>query len=144
MKLDLFLSLPVKFNKTLKVNCKIFSKDKLTYQEGRVIIDTGASTTSLYRMLLEKLLGYGNIVKGTTEKYTATGLTCLDTVVLSRIEIGGELAFNNVGIDVLEWTETAILGVIGMDILSRLHFHSDTKNFYLQSKPFFTRYERLQ
>ena len=136
MNLDLFLSLPIKYRNTMKVRCKIFSGDRSNFERLTLIIDTGASTTSLTKNLIAGRLGYTSITKGTTKKRTATGSHYFDTTTISRIEIGGEFAFSNIPIDILEWEDSSVAGVIGMDILSQLHFRSDTQVFRIQNKPF--------
>ena len=134
--MDLFLSLPIKYRNTMKVRCKIFDNTKAKFKEVTLIVDTGASTTSLAKNLIAGRLGYTSFTKGATKKRTATGLQYFDTTTLSRIEIGGEFAFSDIPIDILDWEDSSFAGVIGMDILSQLHFHSDTQILRIQNKPF--------
>ena len=100
-----------------------------------LILDTGASNTSLTRKLVGRLK-YTNTEKGKTQKRTATGIAYLDAATISKIEIGGEFAVPDLKIDILDWEDSEIDGVIGMDILSKLYFYSDTKTFILRSTPF--------
>jgi predicted aspartyl protease len=115
------------------VECKIFSKSKKHVRELSLVIDTGAASTSLPRNLTEAL-GYSPT--GKEPRRTATGIVTLDNTLLSRIELGGEFAFSNLIINILDWEDSSFHGVIGMDILSKLHFHSDTKSLTIQLKPF--------
>jgi hypothetical protein len=89
----------------------------------------------LLRSELENL-NYSNLTKGRTINRTAGGLLYLDKTILSRIEIGGEFGISNLEINVLDWEDSSVHGIIGMDILSRLHIHSDTKYFNISSEPF--------
>ena len=136
MHLDLFLSLPMKYKQTLKLRCKIFSFDNIYKARCNLILDTGASTTSIIRRLIVNELKYTNIEKGKTKKRTATGIAYLDAATISKIEIDGEFAVPDLKIDILNWEDSEIDGVIGMDILSKLYFYSDTKTFTLGSTPF--------
>ena len=111
--LDLFLSLPIKSNNTLKVECKVYALNKVKYESCRLLIDTGASTTALSRKLLRKLL-YADFKKGTVEKHCASGVILLDTVEISRITIGGEFLCNDIKVDVLDWENKSFHGVLGI------------------------------
>ena len=135
MNLDLFLSLPVKPKNTCKIRCLIYSKNDESHIRCSLIFDTGASTTSLTRSVTNAL-NYTEIQKGRVPKTTANGLITFDTVEISRIVVGGEFAFNNMVTDILKWKNSSIQGVIGMDIISKLHFYSDTNNLVIQNKPF--------
>ena len=136
MHLDLFLSLPVRFEKTLNVESKVFTQDKNNFKRCKLLIDTGASNTALTRELVQDILKYDNFSKSSVIKRTAAGYIQFYNSIVSRIEMGNQFAFNNWVVDILEWTDSEIEGVIGMDILSKLHFHSDTYTFTLQNKPF--------
>ena len=136
MHLDLFLSLPMEYKQTLKVRCRIFSFDNIYKARCNLILDTGASTTSITKRLIVDELKYTNIEKGKTKKRTATGIAHLDAATISKIEIGGEFAVPDLKVDILDWEDSEIDGVIGMDILSKLYFYSDTKTFILRSTPF--------
>ena len=134
--MDLFLSLPIEYKQTLKVQCKILSFDNSDKLSCTLILDTGASTTSITKKLIVDKLKYTNIEKGKTKKRTATGIAYLDAATISKIEIGGEFAVPDLKIDILDWEDSEIDGVIGMDILSKLYFYSNTKTFILRSTPF--------
>ena len=136
MILDLFLSLPITFKQTLRVQCSVFSKDKSFAKKCTLLIDTGASSTSLTRKFVLMRLKYADIIKSKMPQLTATGLVQFDTTIISKIDIAGEFEVSNLQVNILEWENSALDGVIGMDILSKLHFHSDTKYFRLQNKPF--------
>jgi len=100
-----------------------------------LLLDTGAARTAITRNILMGL-GYTQMTKSKTPTMTATGLVYFDMVKIAKLELGGEFAFADVNVHVLEWKNSHLHGVIGMDILSRLHIHSDTVNFVIQSNPF--------
>ena len=133
--MDLFLLLPITYKSTMKVECKIFSPNKSVARHLTLIIDTGASSTAISRSRIEAL-GYTDITKGAVPMRTAGGLMHLDTTILSRLDFGGEFTISNLEVNILDWEDTSIHGVIGMDILSKLHLHSNTKTLAIQTKPF--------
>jgi len=100
-----------------------------------LLIDTGATRTAITRNVLEDL-GYTKMTKDPKPMRTAAGLLYFDMTKITRLTLGGEFAFADVNVHVLEWKDSHLHGVIGMDILSKLHIHSDTVNFVIQSKPF--------
>ncbi|MCL1999061.1 MAG: retroviral-like aspartic protease family protein [Turicibacter sp.] len=100
-----------------------------------LLVDTGAGRTAITRNILEQI-GYTKMTKDSKPSRTATGLVYFDMVKIAKLELGGEFAFADVNVHVLEWKNSHLHGVIGMDILSKLHIHSDTVNFVIQSKPF--------
>ena len=136
MKLDLFISIPISIKSTMKVRCSIYSLDCNKIVNRRLVIDTGATTTALTKNLLVKQLDYKIINTNKVYKRTAVGLSYFDTVNVSQIRIGGEFQIKDITVDVLDWEDAHIAGIIGMDILSRLYFYSDTKTFTMQTKPF--------
>jgi len=100
------------------------------------MIDTGASRTALTRDVACGILGYEDIIKDTKPIMTAAGFMYFDMVKISRIELGGEFAFTDFNINLLDWKNVAVHGVVGMDVLAKLHIHSDTKTFAIQNVPF--------
>jgi len=59
-----------------------------------------------------------------------------DITTISQLHLIGIYKRKNLEVEVLDWEDYSYHGIIGMDILSRLHFRSDSKLFELQSKPF--------
>jgi len=111
------------------------ANEKITPRRITLLVDTGAGRTAISRNILESL-GYTEMTKDPKPSRTATGLVHFDMVKIAKLELGGEFAVANVDVHVLEWTDSNLQGVIGMDILSKLHIHSDTVNFVIQNKPF--------
>ena len=138
MNQSLFLALPIRNNETVRVDCRVYSKDLKIFSDISLVIDTGASRTSIKRSTI-MFLKYGkDIRKDTISKQTAIGTAYFDTVNISQLDIHPEFRFKNLKVDILDWEDGVFTGggVIGMDILSRLHFHSNTKTFTIQSRPF--------
>ncbi|MCL2015647.1 MAG: retroviral-like aspartic protease family protein [Defluviitaleaceae bacterium] len=133
--MDLFLSWQIN-SKTLKVKADLYPMNKKIKPIPVILlIDTGATRTAISRKFL-KDLGYTNITKDSSPYMTGTGPAYFDMTKIARLELGGEVAFTNFNVHVLEWTNYYLHGVVGMDILSKLHIHSDTKIFRIQNKPF--------
>ena len=133
--MNLFLSVPIKSRETMKIECNLFSPNKATSREIVLLIDTGASRTAISRKQLQALK-YTNIKKDPAPKRTVSGLVYLDMVKVSYLAIGGEFAFSNFNINLLDWEDSSFHGIIGMDILSQVYFKSDKKNFVMQREAF--------
>ena len=102
----------------------------------QLILDTGADTSALTEEFL-MLNGYSNFQKSVATKRIATGKIELLTCQISEMTIAKQFKVNNVKVDVLTgWEEHTVVGVIGMDILSRLTFilSHEHKKFLLSSK----------
>ncbi|MCL1999244.1 MAG: aspartyl protease family protein [Turicibacter sp.] len=149
--MDLFFTSPVKESKTFIVRCRVYSPnptnkhwDKIDKGYFNFLIDTGASISGLSRVYLQKL-GYTKFKTGNPPKQTAMGLKSFDSCVMSRIAVGREYPFNTREIDVFDDIGKRYDGVLGVDILSKLHFHSDKEVFTLQDKPIeFTKIKELE
>ncbi|MCL1987536.1 MAG: retroviral-like aspartic protease family protein [Firmicutes bacterium] len=134
--MSLCLAWAVKSRKTMTVDCEIFSANKKSKYPVNLLIDTGATRTSISRYVACGILGYTDLKKDTHSVITPTGIVKFDMVKISRIELGGEFAFSNFNANILDWKNFALHGIVGMDILSKLHIHSDTKIFAIQDYPF--------
>jgi predicted aspartyl protease len=87
-----------------------------------VIIDTGADTTAFTKEFLKRR-GYGKYQKSNLKKSTATGEVELLTCEINGLTIANQFSFGKMTVDVLEnWKARTVVGVIGMDILSRMTF----------------------
>jgi len=140
---SILLSFDVKNKTTFKTDCKLYSPDGKTEFPIKLLVDTGASQTAIVRDILEDL-GYKNFTKSKHEKQTATEKKVFDITKISLLHMIGIYKRKNLEVEVLNWEEYSYHGIIGMDILSRLHFRSDTKLFELQNKPFETQLEEMQ
>jgi len=132
---SVLLSFDVKSKTTFKIECKLYSSDGKDYKEISLLIDTGASQTAIVRNVLTEF-GYIKFTKSKYEKQTATGRKTFDITKISQLHMIGIYKRKNFEVEVLDWKKYSYHGIIGMDILSRLHFRSDTKLFELQNKPF--------
>ncbi|MCL1987476.1 MAG: retroviral-like aspartic protease family protein [Firmicutes bacterium] len=139
--MKLLLSLPLYFKHTMKVKCFLYSDNpsnkswkEIEYIPLRLLIDTGASQTAITKNILIKM-GYTNFKKSNVKKITATGLATFETTNVARLSIAKEYAFSNLEVEVLDWSNTALHGVIGMDVLSQFYIYSDKKTFTIQSQP---------
>lgn len=146
--LDLFISVPVKdiktgLGNTMLVDCYLYhSRATKKFQKIQLLIDTGATKTAVTRNTLQRL-GYTKFAKGPTEKNTAAGKRAFDTTKISKLVLASIVTVPDLEVDALDWEDVRYHGIIGMDILSRLHFRSDTKLFELQNKPFETQPEEV-
>jgi len=87
-----------------------------------VIIDTGADNTAFTKEFLKKR-GYGKYQRSGFKTSTATGEIELLTCEINGLTLAGQFKFGKMKVDVLEnWKSHAVVGVIGMDILSRMTF----------------------
>ncbi|MCL2016114.1 MAG: retroviral-like aspartic protease family protein [Defluviitaleaceae bacterium] len=147
--MKLLLSLPLSYKQTIKADCFLYPinpqnkpwKD-LDYFSLNLLIDTGASQTAITRRVLLKM-GYSAFKKGATKKITAppagragTGFAEFETTNIARLSIAREYAFTNLEVEVLDWKDTALHGVVGMDILSQFYIYSDKKTLTIQTQPF--------
>jgi predicted aspartyl protease len=95
---------------------------KLQVHGYQLILDTGADTTALTEEFLMKN-GYALYHKSGTKKRTITGETELLTCEINGLTIANQFKVAKMRVDVLiGWGEHTVVGVIGMDILSRLTF----------------------
>jgi len=140
--LKLLLSLPLSYKETTKVRCFLYPKNPpnkpwkdVEYIPLNLLIDTGASQTAITRRMLLKM-GYSAFKKGATKKITATGFAEFETTNIARLSIAREYAFTNLEVEVLDWKNTALHGVVGMDILSQFYIYSDKKTLTIQTQPF--------
>ena len=86
------------------------------------IIDTGADTTAFTKEFLKRR-GYGKYQRSGLKKSTATGEVELLTCEINGLTLANQFKFGKMTVDVLEnWTARTVVGVIGMDILSRMTF----------------------
>jgi len=133
---NILLSFDVNNKSTFKADCLLYSLDKTKGSKPiTLLIDTGASQTAIVRDALEEL-GYSNFTKNSHRKQTAVGKKRFDITTISLLHLVGIYKRKNLEVEVLDWEDYSYHGIIGMDILSRLHFRSDSKIFELQSKPF--------
>ena len=133
---NVLLSFDVQGNTTFKTECKIQSSSgEIESEEITLLIDTGASQTAIVRKVLVDL-GYSKFTKNQIRKQTAMGKKRFDITTISQLHLIGIYKRKNLEVEVLDWEDYSYHGIIGMDILSRLHFRSDSKIFELQSKPF--------
>ena len=103
----------------------------------QLILDTGADTSALTEEFLMRN-GYKDFQKAGAKKRTATGEVELLTCEISGLTIAKQFRVNKIKVDVLtDWDEHAVVGVIGMDILSRLTFilSHEHRKFMLSAKP---------
>ena len=102
----------------------------------QLIPDTGADTTALTEEFLMQN-GYSNFQNSGAKKRTATGEVELRTCQIDVMTIAKQFKVSNLKVDVLSgWEEHAVVGLIGMDILSRLTFilSHKHKKFMLSSQ----------
>jgi predicted aspartyl protease len=105
-------------------------------KDHQLILDTGADTTALTEEFLMKN-GYDNFQKSGTKKRIATGEVELLTCEINGITIANQFKVGTMKVDVLSgWEEHAVVGVIGMDILTRLTFilSHEHKKFLLSAQ----------
>jgi len=101
-----------------------------------VILDTGATRTSISKKVLLKH-GYGKYTKSATKKMTAVGEISFSYCTVKSIKLANEFVYENLRVDVLEgWENRAVVGVIGIDVLSQLTFilSGEHKKFLLTNK----------
>jgi hypothetical protein len=82
--------------------------------------------------------GYAEFQKTGTKKRIATGEAELLSCEINGITIANQFKVGKMNVDVLSgWDEHAVVGVIGMDILSRLTFvlSHEHKKFLLSAQP---------
>ena len=104
--------------------------------EQLVILDTGATRTSISKKVLLKH-GYGKYTKSATKKMTAVGEISFSYCTVKSIKLANEFVYENLRVDVLEgWENRAVVGVIGIDVLSQLTFilSGEHKKFLLTNK----------
>ena len=110
---------------TIKIRTTLVpaNKDiKTSHFRHMLILDTGADTTAFTREFLKKS-GYGRYAKSGKKKSTATGEVELLTCEINGITIANQFNFGKMKVDVLEnWKTHTVVGVIGMDILSKMTF----------------------
>jgi len=136
-----FLNLVTKFDgKTIKLPVLVdLANDtmKLQVHGYQLILDTGADVTALTEEFLTKN-GYSHYQKSGGKKRTVTGEAELLTCEINGMTIANQFKISKIKVDVLSgWGEHAVVGVIGMDILSRLTFilSHEHKKFMLSAKP---------
>ena len=106
-------------------------------KDHQLILDTGADTSALTEEFLIKN-GYDKFQKTGAKKRIATGEVELRTCEINGIIIANQFKIGKMNVDVLSgWDEHAVVGVIGMDILSRLTFvlSHEHKKFLLSAQP---------
>jgi len=121
-----YLNLVSKFDgKTIKLPVLVAPATSIVRPSGLIhhmIIDTGADTTALTEEFLRKS-GYDNFQNSGIKKRTATGEIELLTCDVIGITIANQFKVGKITVDVLSgWDEHTVVGVIGMDILSRMTF----------------------
>ena len=125
---------------TIKLDCYLIPanrKIKVARTFPQLILDTGASTTSITREFLIRN-GYGKYTKSETKKLTAVGPVEFYHCIINGIEIANSFKYGEMQIDVIDgWDQRAVVGVIGMDILSQLTFilSHEYNKFLLTDKP---------
>jgi len=134
-----YLHLVSKFDgKTIRL--PIILESTHPHLQGRgyqLILDTGADTSALTAEFLTKH-GYVKFQKSGTKKRTATGNVELLTCEIKGLSIARQFKVSKIKVDVLRgWDEHIVVGVIGMDILSRMTFilSHEYKKFMLSSHP---------
>ena len=96
------------------------SSIRILAQDYQLVLDPGADNTALTRQFLKKN-GYGKYQKTGSKKVTATGEVELLTCEINGITLANQYVFGEMKVDVLEnWKSHAVVGVIGMDIISQL------------------------
>jgi hypothetical protein len=141
MKLLDYLNLVSSFNgKTIRLpvaitpsNIKLLNKP----EDHQLILDTGADNSALTEEFLMQN-GYSNFQNSGAKKRTATGEVELLTCEVSGFTIANQFKISKIKVDVLTgWEEHAVVGLIGMDILSRLTFvlSHEQKKFMLTAQP---------
>ena len=104
--------------KTFRVGCALRSPNKARSENLALIYDTGASTTSITRDILERL-GYSDFKQATHVKRTAQGFAQLQTCIISELVISKRFIMHNIKVDILEGDSSPSFGgVIGMDFIS--------------------------
>ena len=119
-----YLNLVSKFDgRTIKLSIFIDPADstsRLKIEGYQLILDTGADVTALTQEFLARN-GYTQYQPSATKKRTATGEVTLSTCQINGLTIANQFKVNNMKVDVLRgWGTHTVVGVIGMDILSRL------------------------
>ena len=105
-------------------------------KDHQIILDTGADTSALTEEFLMKS-GYANFQKTGAKKRTATGEIELLTCEINGMTIANQFKVSKMKVDVLSgWEEHAVVGLIGMDILSKLTFilSHEHKKFMLSAQ----------
>ena len=81
--------------------------------------------------------GYGKFHNSEVYTNTATGSVRLQTCDINSIRIANSFTYESLTVNVLSgWGHRAIVGVVGMDIISRLTFvlYHKTRQFLLTDK----------
>ena len=102
----------------------------------RLILDTGADHTALTEDFLQRN-GYIQFHPSGIIKRTATGEAELLTCNINGLVIANQFKVGSIKVDVLSgWNEHAVVGIIGMDILSRFTFilSHEHKKFLLSAQ----------
>ena len=102
----------------------------------QLILDTGADTSALTEEFLSRN-GYSNFQNTGLKKRTATGDVELLSCQIDGMTIAKQFRIGKLKVDVLSgWAEHTVVGVIGMDILSKLTFilSHEHKKFMLSAQ----------
>jgi len=90
--------------------------------EHSVVLDTGADRSALSKDFLMRH-GYGKYTSSGQMKATAGGIVEFCSCDINGLTIANQFSFTKMKVDVLEnWSSHAVVGVIGMDILSQMTF----------------------
>lgn len=135
-----YLNLVTKFDgKTIKLPVLLdlaTNSGKLQVKGYQIILDTGADGTALTKEFLIKN-GYRQFYQTGVRKRTVTGEAELLACDINGLTIANQFKVSKMKVDVLTgWNEHAVVGLIGMDILSKLTFilSHEHKKFLLSAQ----------
>ena len=116
------------------VDVMIWSQIKNNYQVISLVLDTGATMTTISTEIL-RALGYAAHGKDKKRVTTASGIEYVDAIILDKIMIAG-LEFSNISVHSLRFpTESFSKGVIGINILSNFDMFISLQNKILKLTP---------
>lgn len=120
---------------TTRGNSMIVSAEINGRAQTRIIVDTGASLTSLSRALAESVGIQVNDKNIQLPVQTANGVTMAPLVKLSTLRIG-EAVINDLDVILLDnWTDSEVTGLLGMNVLNQFAWQIDTSKNRLLLKP---------
>lgn len=92
------------------------------FKEGFVILDTGADNCAFSEQYLNRM-GYTEIAPSGNKKQTGNGIVEIKTVSIQGLVLANQFKISTLKVDVLSnWDNNRVVGVIGMDVLTRLTF----------------------
>lgn len=108
---------------------------KLSNTPTKLLIDTGASMTTINQSFYETIKSSSSLTYKSTQSFlTANGKVSGDIYTLKTLSIG-EYVISNIDIAVLDYSSPHSSGLLGMNVLQQFKFHIDQQNNWLELEP---------